>query len=192
MSLANDNDFYGEAVGHRMNQLETALAQCRANMVAAKAAYDYDAGAENAQYISNLEAEIANLTNAWNRHVASQTPRMPRQRTPEEWAVARPEDLNPQERLEMAAKLAQTSKFGVDPAGFWAGVAEANKRSDGMLVPFCAPSLDHSTPCRAPSLPVICFAWIVISDGTMNGARDHSADPQVLESPEVMMPRSRQ
>lgn len=104
------DDFYSGSARRRLEMIEAERAAATADLAAFKANADYDSAGQAIQQLANLDAERANLTNLYQRYVASQTPPAQPELSPEEKAARPWHHMTPQDALD----LAKTSKYGKD------------------------------------------------------------------------------
>ena len=121
--MAQD-DFYLQAGGQRLAQLEAERAAALADLAAHKANRDAESAAQTIQQIANLDIEVRNLNDLYVRYQASQNPPAPRPVSPEE------REARPWQNMDWsdAYEIAKRSKHGVDDNAFRAGMAEVYRR----------------------------------------------------------------
>jgi hypothetical protein len=119
--MAND-DFLYRSAAKQYQVLQAGRDEAVANLSNARRYDDADAAAENIQYIANIDAQIRDLNDLCNRHVASQQP--PPEPSREE-RLAKP--LNRMNYSDVYEML-KHSKYGVDHDAFREGIAEVQRR----------------------------------------------------------------
>jgi hypothetical protein len=117
------DDFYLEVGKQRWAEVSAGRAQAVANLEAAKAAFDEDSAKIAVQEIADYDAALANLSSLYNRHIASQTP--PPEPSREE-LMARP--MERMSHADMYKVLKGSTKYGLDDAGYMAGIREVAAR----------------------------------------------------------------
>jgi hypothetical protein len=118
------DDYYTRVAKEQWAQLSAEKAQVLAHLEVAKAnADDYSARA-SVQALADVEAKRANLVSLHQQYKASQEPVQPPELTQEE------KHAKPWDRMTYADtwEIANTSKHGVDPEAFKAGIAHVAAR----------------------------------------------------------------
>jgi len=116
------NDWYTEQAQAQWQQLSAQKAQVLARIEDCKA-NGYGA-AEEVQELANIKAQRGNLVRLHEQYKASQEPPAPVELTQEQKAALPWDQMGPRDVWDMAA----TSKYGVDEAGFRAGLQEVARR----------------------------------------------------------------
>ena len=108
--MTDDADYYLGIAQHRLNELEAARAHALAAIASAKAAGDYEGGADAVQCVANLDTEKQNLLRLHQQYVQSQSPPPPTPLSREEWRARPVERMTPEDGLAVA----RNSKYGGD------------------------------------------------------------------------------
>jgi hypothetical protein len=122
------DDFYLQAGAQRLAQIEAEKAAALADLAAHKANHDQDSAGASIQQIANLDVELANLGNLYQRYQASLNPPAPPEPSKEE------REARPWNRMDWTdvTNLARQSKYArdirPDDPNLIAGWQEAQRR----------------------------------------------------------------
>src|SRR3954466_15750986 len=106
--MTDDSDYYLAIAKHRLDEIEAGRAHALAAIASAKAAGDYESGADAVQCVANLESEKANLLRLHAQYVQSQNPPAPPPASAEEIRARPIHRMSPDDGLNVS----RNSKYG--------------------------------------------------------------------------------
>src|SRR3954451_11501865 len=124
----DDNDYYLTIAKHRLDEIEAGRAHALAAIASAKAAGDYESGADAVQAVANLESEKQNLLRLHQQYVQSQNPPAPPPQSREEWRAKPASAMTAQDGLDVARNSKYAGDLDWNDANVRAGWNEAQRR----------------------------------------------------------------
>jgi hypothetical protein len=122
------DDFYLQAGSQRLAQIEAERAAALADLAAYKANHDQESAAQSIQQIANLDVELANLGNLYQRYQQSQNPPPVPEPSPEERAGRPISRMDWSDVVEMTRQSKYAKNIRPDDPNLIAGWNEAMRR----------------------------------------------------------------